>query len=69
MKTNLDGLKRKLQVWSQSLSFDEDLKTIEKVIEDSKTVRYEDLPLLLVSLYLGSVRVNSDRRHSSEMVT
>ena len=68
VKTNLDGLKRKLPVWSQSLSFDEDLRTIKKVIQDSKTVKYEDLPSLLVSLYQGSVnlRVNSDRRHSSQ---
>ena len=47
--TNLEGLKKKLPTWSQSASFSDDLETIQKVIEDSKTVKYEDLPSLLVS--------------------
>lgn len=49
MLTNLDDLKKKLPGWSQSPSFDEDLETIQNMIEDSKTVKFEDLPSLLVS--------------------
>ncbi|XP_022787935.1 uncharacterized protein LOC111327889 isoform X1 [Stylophora pistillata] len=47
VRTNLHDLKRKLPAWSQSEYFKDDLETIEKVIEDSKTVNYEDLPSLL----------------------
>ena len=47
--TNLEELRRKLPSWSLSPSFKEDLETIKKLIEDSKTVKYEDLPSLLVS--------------------
>jgi len=45
----MDHVKKKLPSWAQSTSFDEDLKTIQNMIEDSKTVKYEDLPELLVS--------------------
>lgn len=49
ISTNMDHVKKKLPSWAQSTSFDEDLKTIQNMIEDSKTVKYEDLPELLVS--------------------
>ncbi len=48
--TNLEALKKKLPAWSLSPSFNDDLETIQKMIDDSKTVKYEDLPSLLVSL-------------------
>lgn len=47
--TNLDYMKKKLPGWSQSPSFDGNLETIQNMIKDSKTVKYEDLPELLVS--------------------
>lgn len=47
--TNLDHVKKKLPSWAQSPSFDDDLESIQNMIEDSKTVKYEDLPELLVS--------------------
>lgn len=50
--TNLDALKKKLPNWAQTPSFSDDLETIQKMIDDSKTVKYEDLPSLLVSLCL-----------------
>ena len=49
VRANLDDIKQKLPAWSQSQSFREDLETIKNLIEDSKTVRYENLPSLLVS--------------------
>ena len=49
ISTNIDHLKKKLPTWAQSPSFDEDLKSIQNMIDDSKTVKYEDLPELLVS--------------------
>ena len=52
MATNLDALKRTLPNWAQTPSFSDDLETIQKMIDDSKTVKYEDLPSLLVSLCL-----------------
>ncbi|XP_020625773.1 focal adhesion kinase 1-like [Orbicella faveolata] len=45
--TNMDHVKKKLPSWAQSPSFDEDLKSIQNMIADSKTVKYEDLPELL----------------------
>ena len=49
VNTNLEDLRRKIPGWTISSAFNDDVKTIEKMIEDSKTVKFEDLPLLLVS--------------------
>ena len=52
VKTNLMELKNKLPSWSLPSSFNHDLEIIETMIEDSKTVKFEDLPYLLVSCFV-----------------
>ena len=49
VNTNLEDLRRKLPGWTISSAFNDDVNIIEKMIEDSKTVKFEDLPFLLVS--------------------
>ena len=48
VNTNLEDLRTKIPGWTLP-TFNDDVKTMEKMIEDSKTVKFEDLPFLLVS--------------------
>lgn len=52
--TSIEDLESQIKANSAELSenvqgFDGDLSTMQTMIEDSKTVKFEDLPLLLVS--------------------
>ena len=51
MKTNLTELKSKVPSWASESSFSHDIEEIEKMIKDSKTVKFEDLPYILVSYF------------------
>ena len=51
VKTNLTELKSKVPSWASESSFSHDIEEIEKMIKDSKTVKFEDLPYILVSYF------------------
>lgn len=52
--TSIEDLESQIKTNSEEFSknvqgFDRDLSTVQTMIEDSRTVKFEDLPLLLVS--------------------